>query len=73
MHGGGGLTEKQTTTKSNIYIDNTLIRLIILSKTSLGWAGYTTPTDTYCIKTPTYLLSFMQQRSRILFQSCICS
>ena len=42
MHGGGGLNEKKTTTKSNIYIDNTLIRLIILSKNffGLGWLHY---------------------------------
>ena len=40
--GGGGLNEKETTTKSNIYIDNTLIRLIILSKNffGLGWLHY---------------------------------
>ena len=40
--GGGAQLKKQTTTKSNIYMDNTLIRLIILSKNffGLGWLHY---------------------------------
>ena len=54
MGGGGGLTDKTNhfTTKSNIYTDNTLIRLIILSK--LLWAGLVT------LRQPTHTASRLQ-------------